>query len=59
MITKEMIHAQQQENAWENVQKQNQVLEWIHRNKAKRREKDLAYEKQFAEQRNMINRSTK
>ena len=59
MTTKEMIHAQQQENAWENARKQNQVLEWIYRCRARRREKDLAFEKQFTERRNMINRSTK
>ena len=59
MTTNETIHAQQKENAWENARKQNQVLEWIHRCKARRREKDLVFEKQFTERQNMINRSTK
>ena len=59
MTTNEMIHVQQQENAWENVRKQKQIGEWIRRHKASRREKELALEKQFVEQRNMINRNEK
>ena len=59
MTTNEVIHVQQQENAWENVRKQKQIGEWIRQRKASRREKELALEKQFVEQRNMINRNEK
>ena len=59
MTTNEMIHIDKKESAWENVRKQNQMLEWIYRRRARRREKELSFEKQFIEQRNMINRNAK
>ena len=55
MTTNEMIHVDKKESAWENVRKQNQVLEWYRRRRKIRGEQRLLQEKRYAKMRDMMN----